>query len=469
MDVKINFFKSFIYYSLGTLGPRLISLLLFPLLTFYISTEELGLYDFFVVLISLTLPVFSLQISFSTYRWLIDCSSKNEEKESIIINSVLVTLISSAFFSAITYFLTWYLEVFEILEKYIIDFILIMFIVSFFNVFQQISRGTGDLKKYTLSGVLNTVSIFIFSFIFIFIFDDRVRGLLFAYFLGGVVSTGYLFVCLRCWRELDLKKINKTLLKKQILYSLPFVPNSMGLIAVNFFNRYLIATFFTIALTGIFALASKLAMIVYVINSIFILVMQDNLIKNNIVNRDYNVLRKFVNFQLGLSMLVLPVSPFIFKFISSDAYYEAWKYFPVLCLFNSYNAIASYMSIDYQTTGKTGSLMITTLISAFVGCLLSWFLIKYGIYGLLFGTLLGGIFYVFIVDKSLSYGGIEYFNIVTFLLIFLIELFFIIKYNEVILMVIVFAINLILFFMLNKRLIIEFLMLIKAKVNKNEL
>lgn len=462
---KLTLFKSFMYYSLGTLGPRLISLLLFPLLTFFISAEELGLYDFIIVVVSLALPVFSLQISFSTYRWLINYNDEKISKESIITNSILITLVSCLFFSLITYLLIYYLNLLIFLDKYFLSFIFILFLLSFFYVFQQISRGIGDLKSYTLSGVLNTISVFVFSFIFIYLFNDNVNGLLCAYFIGGGIGGGYLFLRLKIYNRVDFKKINKVLLKEQILYSLPFIPNSMGLIAINFFNRYLISNFFTMTLVGIFALASKLAMIVYVVNSIFILVMQDKFIKYNIVNRDCTILSKFVNFQLGLNMLILPISPFVFKFISSDSYYDAWMYFPILCLFNSYNAIASYMSIDYQTLGKTGWLMITTLASALLGCLLSWALIRYGIYGLLLGTLIGGVFYIFIVDKNLNYGGVKYFNIIIISFISFIELFFLAKHMETSLFFLIFLINIIIFFLLNARLISDFLILVKIKAN----
>ena len=66
-----------IIISLGMVLPKIIMVVLLPLYTKYLTTDEYGIYDLFCNLAILILPIVSLQIQTSVYKLL-----KKEKKEN---------------------------------------------------------------------------------------------------------------------------------------------------------------------------------------------------------------------------------------------------------------------------------------------------------------------------------------------------------------------------------------------------
>ena len=89
-NLKKKIFKETLIYSIGSFGSKILSFLLVPLYTFFLTKKELGEYDLLLTTISLFVPLVSLQLSDATYRWLIDNNDKNESDiKKIITNSFL--------------------------------------------------------------------------------------------------------------------------------------------------------------------------------------------------------------------------------------------------------------------------------------------------------------------------------------------------------------------------------------------
>ena len=64
--------KNTIIVSIGKISTQLISFLLLPLYTAYLSTNEYGTVDLLNTLISLIIPIISLKIDQGIFRFLID-------------------------------------------------------------------------------------------------------------------------------------------------------------------------------------------------------------------------------------------------------------------------------------------------------------------------------------------------------------------------------------------------------------
>ena len=84
--------KNTIIITIGKVCTQLITFLLLPLYTGILSIEEYGTVDLLNTLVSLLLPIVTLQIDQGLFRELIEVRD-NEEQKKKIISSVVLTVI----------------------------------------------------------------------------------------------------------------------------------------------------------------------------------------------------------------------------------------------------------------------------------------------------------------------------------------------------------------------------------------
>ena len=60
-----------IIYAIGSFGTKILSFLIVPLYTYYISTTDMGVYDLLNTTASLLAPIITLQISDAAFRWMV--------------------------------------------------------------------------------------------------------------------------------------------------------------------------------------------------------------------------------------------------------------------------------------------------------------------------------------------------------------------------------------------------------------
>ena len=91
--------------AFGTILPRVTTLITLPILTGCLTREEYGLYDLFTILVSLVLPVVTLQIQAAAFRFLIDVRNDVSKIKTIVTNIFafvlpvsLITLVALFYF-----------------------------------------------------------------------------------------------------------------------------------------------------------------------------------------------------------------------------------------------------------------------------------------------------------------------------------------------------------------------------------
>ena len=66
-----QFLKKYSIYAIGNIGSKLIMFLLFPILTFYLTPEELGTFDFYFTIIIILGQISTLNLKDGLFRFLI--------------------------------------------------------------------------------------------------------------------------------------------------------------------------------------------------------------------------------------------------------------------------------------------------------------------------------------------------------------------------------------------------------------
>ena len=84
--------KNTFVLSIGKFFPKLIALIILPILTANLSKREYGTYDLITTLVMLVIPITTLQIQSAAFRFLIDCRGDHERSSRIISNIFYVTI-----------------------------------------------------------------------------------------------------------------------------------------------------------------------------------------------------------------------------------------------------------------------------------------------------------------------------------------------------------------------------------------
>ena len=91
MDEKKRLLKNTVIISIGSITTKILSFFLIPFYTIYLNDTEYGLYDYICTLGTCIIPIMSMLMDESMFRFLIDCKSAEEKKE-VITNSLLIQI-----------------------------------------------------------------------------------------------------------------------------------------------------------------------------------------------------------------------------------------------------------------------------------------------------------------------------------------------------------------------------------------
>ena len=190
METKSNsLLKNTLLYCIGNLASKGLSFILVFFTTFYLSREDVGVFDLFLTTISLLTPIVTLQLTDAVLRWLIE-NNQFENKARVLTTSSFILLIS--IFIAIVGVL-----IFQSFYPFLFykELLFLLGFQSFFLLFQQFQRAIADNKGYVLSSVFYTFLYVFLAILFLVFYDKKIEGLLYSKIIAAFFST--LFIVFR--------------------------------------------------------------------------------------------------------------------------------------------------------------------------------------------------------------------------------------------------------------------------------
>ncbi|WP_313001106.1 lipopolysaccharide biosynthesis protein [Chryseobacterium gleum] len=410
--VKKKMFKETLTYSIGSFGSKILSFLLVPFYTYFLTKKELGEYDLLLTTISLFAPLVSLQISDATYRWLIDKEYISEtEKAKIMTNSIITLCIGYLIFC-----LGFSVYIFFNSFQYQGYFIVLIFLNCLLPLLQSILRGQGDTRQFAINGILTTFLIVVFNVIFIYLLKLNVEGVFIANIVAYIVACILILYKVRIIQYFKFKYWDPKLIKSMASYSLPLIPNLMSWWAISSASKFIILHYMGPEGNGLYAVASRFPALLLVINSVLLLPLQDRILKEQDDVTFNRLLGKFIVFEMALAFILGILSPLMTKILVSKEYFDTWQYMPYLYLGVGFNAIAGFLGLKYQKEKNTLKITLTTLLGAVVSIVLSIILIQYiGLQGISISFLLG--FLVVLLVRYIDIYKKDVFNFKFFIII----------------------------------------------------
>lgn len=449
--------KNTLIISFGTFFPKLMAIISLPILTMKLTTSEFGTYDLIDTLISLLLPLVTLQISSAGFRFIIQERNNKEECKKIISNIFIVIAISILISSIILFF------IFKNINFLLIFFVIIYFILDILNVsISQIVRGFSKNLIYTFSTIIASIFKTILIFLLLIPINLGLLGTIIALTISTLASLIYMCYKIKIWQYIDLKLISAQTLKKLLSYSWPMIPNNLSGWILNTSDRLIITVFLGIEQNAIYAVANKIPNLLSTFNSSFTMAWQENASLNS-NDKDIDVyyttmFESFIRFIAGGCSLIIATTPALFWLLIKGNYANAYFQMPILFIAIFYSCLSSFLGGIYIAGKRTKSVGITTIIAAIINLMIDLiFVKKIGITAGSISTLASYIFIVYYRMINLKkYHNLKYNKklifIVNFILLFMSIICFI---NNTYLNFINVIIGIFFCYILNKRILIN--------------
>ena len=386
MSKKKELAKNTIIIFLGKVCTQLISFLLLPLYTSYLLTEEYGLVDLVTTYVTLIVPIITMELEMSVFRYLVDCRKDKNETKKVFSNDFIILL------SSLAIFVVLYLGV-TCFWKFDYRFLILLDIVicTFSGNFLQIARGVGRTLDYAISCIITGVSTILLNILLIVVFRLGAFGMITSIAVANGLGALYLFIRLKMWQYIDFRKKDKKLIKEMYQYSIPLVPNGISWWIVNVSDRTIITAIIGTAANGIYAVSNKFPTILSSLLGIFNLSWSESAAlhidspdRDEFFSDISNTVTKLFTC-LGVGMIAC--MPFVFPFLVNKSYNDAYNYIPILVLGAVFNVVVCLYNAVYIAKKMTKQVALTSIIGAVINIVVNIGLIHFiGLYAAAIST-----------------------------------------------------------------------------------
>ncbi len=375
MNKKKQLAKNTIIIFFGKVCTQLISFFLLPLYTSYLATKEYGLVDLIQTYVTLLVPIITMELEMSIFRYLVDSRGKEKNTKKLISNNFFVLGISLTLFSILYVIVTCFVN---IPFRWLILVDIIVCVLS--GNFLQIARGFGKTLDFSISCILTGLTTVISNIILICVFHMGAEGMIISMALANFVCSLYLFIRLKLFSKINLKLKDKKLLKEMYKYSIPLVPNGISWWIVNVSDRTIISFILNASANGLYAISNKFPTIISSLTGIFNLSWAESAALHiNSKDRDeffsdvFNTIMKLFT-ALGIGMIAC--MPFVFPILINSKYNDAYNYIPYLVLGTVFNVAICLYSQVYLAKKLSKQVAYTAIIGAIINIVLNLLFIK---------------------------------------------------------------------------------------------
>ena len=372
-------------FGLSTAGIKIVSFILLPLYTSKINAIEMGSITILSTVIAILIPILTLGLNIGIIRFSMD----KDIDDSKIYTSLLIVWFISIFVLLLMYPI--FIQINSI-NKFI-SYLYIIYILNSFEVLiSQYVRGKELIKIFALSGVIKTIVLGLSNVLFLAILDYSSVGYLLSIIASYICSIFYLLIFGVKIKKLFVIDFDYLVFKSIILFSLPFIPNSISWWINNASDKFLILHFLGEEATGIYSVANRIPSLLILFTIVFNQAWQITAIKKyKNTSRKYfsEVFQQYGTLLFTACSFIIFLSPFLAKILFQNEYFIAWKFVPFLLVAMVAGALANYYDALIISSKKTKNIFYATSIAAIFNITLNIILIPIvGIMGAAISTMI---------------------------------------------------------------------------------
>ncbi|HFU4116544.1 TPA: oligosaccharide flippase family protein [Streptococcus suis] len=362
-------------FALGNVGTTIVSVLLLPILTTYLTPSEFGIVDLILALTNILLPFVSLGLGFSIVRFSIE---HRKEQNDILLTSLLLFHIVTVVIAVFSPFL----NIFPSISEYYFHFLILLYCRSINTILMQYIRGIEKIKIYTVNGILQTILTAILSVLFIVYF----RLGIFGYLLSNILITFFSSIYLLIYCNINLSTIKQfkgmdiRVVKSMLSYGLPLIPNDVMWWVVNYSSRFFLISSAGSISNGLYAVAVKIPTLLNLASNVFMQAWQLIAFEDVHSKKDENeintlIFNFFSLFVFFLAFVLISLSKWLFATLFSSDYYLGNIAIPFLILGTIFSIFSSFFATSSMAIKNTKPIFLSTFLGAVLCLVLNYFLI----------------------------------------------------------------------------------------------
>ena len=360
-------------FALGGLAIKAVSLVLMPLYTTALTAGEYGTAELLNSAIEIVLPLLSAGVVEALYRFSIDDDVPKDElfADSLVVlgGGVVCAGAACALGSVL-----WNME-------HAAAFFALFCSVCVFKATTQLARGLGHVRRFVVYGLINALAMVVSTYLLLVRAHTGIEGYLWSYTIGYLVGGLAAFLGSAEYRLLAPFRVDRVLLRRMLVYSLPLVPNLLSWWLVSVSGRYVVLWGSGLVAAGLFTAASKMPALVNIVASVFQQAWQYSTARE-IDSPDRgaffgSVLRGYSLATLSTAGLVIALNRPISRVMLQAEFAEGWRYVPLLMLVASFGVISIFFESFYQALKNSGVLMASTALGAGVNVVLGVALVPF--------------------------------------------------------------------------------------------
>lgn len=363
--------KNTILFAAGNFGSKLLQIILVPFYTRVMSDAQYGTVDLLQAIVSLLLPIASLAIYESVFRYAME---KEYDKNAVLSVGLLISLVGAVVLCAGGGVVCVFAPA---------SYVWLVIANSIFNslrtLMSQYTRAVGRTVLFSIDNILMTLLVLVLNIVFIAVLRMGITGYMLGYTLANLLSAVFLYVMLGEQRKLRFSGIRKGLVKEMLLFALPLIPNAICWWISSFLDRVMIVSMVGTAANGLYAAAHKIPSLLSVVVSIFFQAWQmsaNEEFRQKDIAGFYSKIFEQISACIFLlsSVLIVLSRPINSIFLGAD-YGGAWVYMPPLVLSMTFFSFAQFLGSIYSANKKTNMALVTNLVGVAVNVTLNAVLI----------------------------------------------------------------------------------------------
>ena len=384
--------KNTFIIAIGTFLPKFSSIITLPLITGGLTKAEMGTYDLISTLVSLFLPVATLQIQSAAFRFLIDVREDEKETKRIITNIISFILPTSLIALTILYLCLGNVSL-------VIRWLICLYFFSDILMLstQQIVRGLSNNKLYSASSVTISFSNMLLIVLTISVGKQGLVGVLASITIATTIGLILLLVKGHILSRIDLSLLSRKTLLEMLSYSWPMIPNSLSNWVLSFSDRAVLTAFMGLEANAIYSVANKIPALFTTVQGTFVFAWQENA---SLASKDSDadtyyaeMFDSIFGILVGIMALLIAATPILFWLLIRGDYKEAYYQMPILFMGMLFSSMASLIGGIYVAHKKTRSVGVTTILAAACNLVIDLvFVHKIGIFAASISTLVSYVF-----------------------------------------------------------------------------
>lgn len=347
--------------SMGTFGSKILVFLMVRFYTGYLTPSDYSTADLITQTANLLFPIISVGIADGVFRFVMD--SESDKKSVLTLGFWCITVGALAFAVIIPL-----LGLVDDFKGYVWLIVVYTLASCYHSLCVYYLRGIGKTALFALQGIINTALVIILNVLFLAVFGMGITGYVLSVVLADTLSTLFLVFKEKMWRDFTLHP-QKGILKPMLKYSIPLIPTTIFWWITSVSNRYMVNEIIGSDANGLYAVAYKLPTILTLVSTMFMQAWQYSAVAEDEGNREEHakffgtVWRSFQAVMFLAASGVIAFTKVAMKLLTSDEFYDSWKYVPLLSVAMVFTAFASFTGTVYTLNKKS----VMSFLTAFIG------------------------------------------------------------------------------------------------------